>query len=225
MKRRGRRRFAHADDHHLREAALHRPGEAGVQLDAIEHEHAGRFVGDAVHPHVAGRNGAELHDVHRRADRHAHRLFGDAERFDHRPLAFGRAAVVRAHRGEQERPGAVVAEPVAGGAYDGRDVGDAAAAGRDADVAPRHRQAERIELRVDGGADIGDWIRDQFLMDAEKFHCRFNYSEKPRIFVECLVAVDAWKLPRSGSGRRCGHGLGRDRAEDKTCTEVLEGAC
>jgi hypothetical protein len=38
-----------------------------------------------------------------------------------------------------------------------------------------------------------EWIRDKFLADAEKIHCRFSYSEKPRIFVECLVEVEAWR--------------------------------
>ena len=124
----------------------------------------------AIHPHVARRNGAELHDVHRRADRHAHRFFGEAERFDHRPLALGRAAVVRAHRGEQERPGAVIAEPIAGGPRDFGDIGDAAAAGRDADIALRHFQLQPIELLAHGRADIRDRIRDQLLMNAKEFH-------------------------------------------------------
>ncbi len=150
--------------------ALHRSGEAGVQLDAIEDENAGRFVRVAVHPHVAGRNGADLHHVHRRTDRHAHRFFREAERFDHRPLPFGGAAVVRTHGGEQERPGAVIAEPVAGGPRDCRDIRNPAAAGRDADVALRYLQLQTIELLADCGANIRDRIRDELLVDAKEFH-------------------------------------------------------
>ena len=137
MERGGRGRFAHADDRHFRETALHGPGEARVKLDAIEQQHAGRFVGVAIHPDVAGGDGADFDDVHRGADRHAHRFFGQAERFDHRALAFGGAAVVRAHRGEEERFRAVFAEPIAAGARDFGDVRDTPAAGGDADIALR----------------------------------------------------------------------------------------
>ena len=85
--------------------------------------------------------------------------FGDAERFDHRPLALGRAAVVRAHRGEQKRPGTVVAKPIAGRPRDCGDIRDAAAAGRDADVALRHLQLQAIELRAHGRREHprSDW--------------------------------------------------------------------
>ena len=111
------------------------PAKHVCSLMRLSSEHAVRFERMAVHPNVARRNGADFHDVHRRANRHAHRLFGDAERLDHRPLAFGRAAVVRAHRGEQKRLGPVIAQPIAGGPRDFSDVGDSAAAGRDADIA------------------------------------------------------------------------------------------
>ena len=122
---------------------------------------------------------AELHDVHRRADRHAHRRFGEAERFDHRPLALGGAAVVRAHRGEQERPGPTLAEPIAGRFGDRRDVGDAAAAGRDADVALRHVEIQPIERGVHRGRNIRNRVRNQFLADAEEFHSRtFNWRRR-----------------------------------------------
>jgi hypothetical protein len=54
--------------------------------------------------------------------------------------------------------GAVVAEPVAGRAEDSGDVRNAPAAGGDGHVAARDGQAERIELRLDGRADVGDGI-------------------------------------------------------------------
>ena len=214
MECRGRGSFAHADDDHFREAALHGTGEARVELDAIEHEHAVGFVGMAIHPHVARRNGADLHHVHRRANRHAHRLFGDAERLDHRPLALGRAAVVGAHCGEQERPGAVIAQPVAGGSRDFGDVGDSAAAGRDADIALRHLQLQAVELCSYGGADIRDWIRDQFLMNAEKPHtfiiqlgmlplpCRVSHALDVAARPSRVRAAATYVEPRRAAQRR-----------------------
>ena len=96
--------------------------------------------------------------------------FGDAERLDHRPLALGRAAVVRAHRGKQKRPGTMLAKPIAGGPRDFRDIRDPPAAGRDADVALRHLQLQPIELLAHRGPNIGDRIRNQFLMNAKEFH-------------------------------------------------------
>lgn len=152
-----------------------------VELDAIDHEDTGRFVGDAVHPHIAGRDGAELHHIHRRADRHSGSFFSQSKRLDHRPLTVGRAAIVGTHGGEQERASTLVAEPVAGGAQDGGDVADATAASGDGQIAARDQQSERIELSMDRGADIREWIRDKSLADAEKIHCRSNYSEK-RVF-------------------------------------------
>ena len=124
----------------------------------------------------------------------------DAERFDHRPLAFGRAAVVGAHGGEQERAGTVVAEPVAGGAEDGGNVADAAAAGGDGHFAARDGEAERIELSLDGGADVGEGVRDKSLADAEKIHCRFSCSENPEYRAHSQPnqkAFESTTLPRS----------------------------
>ena len=44
--------LAKADSHHLRQAALNRGRKRSVQLDAVHHQHAGRFIREAVHPDV-----------------------------------------------------------------------------------------------------------------------------------------------------------------------------
>ena len=54
------------------------------------------------------------------------------------------------------------------------DIGDSAAAGRDADVALRHVELQPIELLAHGRADIRDRIRNQFLADAKEFHDSSN---------------------------------------------------
>ena len=112
----------------------------------------------------------ELHHVHRRANRHPHRRLGQPERFDHLPLTLGRAAIVRAHRGKQKRPRSALAEPIAGRLGDRRDVGNAAAAGRDADVALRNFEIQPIERRMHRRGNIRNRIRNQFLTDAKEFH-------------------------------------------------------
>ena len=204
LRRRGRvkglggRDLAHADDHHLGEAALDGAGEAGVELDAIEDQHAGRFEGVAVHPDGVVAK-APLETVPSFTTSIEARIgmpiacFGHAERFDHRPLAFGGAAVVAAHRGKQEGPSAVSAEPIAGGFGDRGDIGDAAAAGGDADVALRHFELEAVERSVDGGRDVGDGVGDELLMDAEELHGAVHYSRRtvsPRLAPESAVRMD-----------------------------------
>ena len=107
VERRGRGDFAHADDHHFREPALHRPGKAGVQLDAIEHEHAGRFERVAIHPNVAVETVPSFTTSIDARIGMPIACFGHAERLDHSPAGPRRCRRCDAHRGEQERLGAV----------------------------------------------------------------------------------------------------------------------
>ena len=50
------------------------------------------------------------------------------------------------------------------------DIRNPAAAGRDADVAFRHRQVEPIKLLADCAANVRDRIRDQLLSNAKELH-------------------------------------------------------
>ncbi len=163
VKRLGRANLPHADDHHLRDAALHRPTKTGVQLDAVEHQHAGRLVRELVHPHIAGGHLAHLHAFHAGADWHPHCRFGNAERLHHRPLPFRGGAIVRTHRRNDERFGAMLAQPVAGRFGHQGDIINPPAAGGDRHLALRHGNGQRIKLPAHLRGHVGERLGGQFL--------------------------------------------------------------
>jgi hypothetical protein len=61
----------------------------------------------------------------------------------------------------------MIAEPVAGRPRDFRDVRNSPATGSDTYIPLRYVQLQPVKLFAYRGADIGDWIRDQFLMYAK----------------------------------------------------------
>ena len=151
----GRFDFSHADHHHLGEAALHGPGEAGVEFDAIENEDAVRFGAVAVHPHFTGRDFANLDDIHAGSDLHPGGCFGEPEALDHGPLSLGRGPIVGTHARSEEGSGAVFSEPVAGRARDGEDVIDSSASCGDRNLTLGRFYLEGIELAVNFSLNVG----------------------------------------------------------------------
>ena len=139
--------LAEADHHHLQQAALDRPVIAGVRLDAGDDADVVGAGGVTVeHDRKAFRRGAELDDLHRRLDRHADERLGDAVAFEKVLLPLGGGAAVAAHRRHEERLRAEFLQIVGRGAKDERDVGDAAAAGRQGDGLARPDPAHQLEF-------------------------------------------------------------------------------
>jgi hypothetical protein len=114
--------LAHPDDEHLREAALDRPVEVGVGLDAVDGEDGVRVDGVGVRDdgHVPVLGPAHLDDVHARSDLTADRVLIDAKRREHLLLPLARRATVAPHRGEDERLVAQVGHRLGGGFDDHR---------------------------------------------------------------------------------------------------------
>ena len=99
------------------------------------------------------------HGGHVGLDRHAEGLLADAVLGQQLALALGGGAAVAAHRGDDERLRAQVAQAVERGADDGGQVGDAAAADADGHpVAAAHAagQREPLPLPADLAGDVGD---------------------------------------------------------------------
>ena len=120
--------LAHADGHHLDDAALDGRTEVGMRLDPA---HEGDRVGSSrelVHVDRHAVDLAQLHHFHLRLDRAADIALGDAVVLQHLALAFGRGAAVAAHGGEDEGLGAEGLELGHHLLHALGDVGDAAAA-------------------------------------------------------------------------------------------------
>ena len=162
--------FAHADDHHLDDPALDGSRKTGVQFDTVQNHDPGGLETVAIHKDFTGGDPSQGDNIHAGADFHRHGGFGDAQGFNHGPLACRRGAIVRPHGGHDERRGTAGLQPVAGGFGDCRNIGDAATTGRDGDFALGDGEVGRIQLGVYSGRDIPQEVRDQILMNAVKFH-------------------------------------------------------
>ena len=164
-------RLAQADEQHLHQAALDGGGEVGVRLDAVADQDVVGLHGEAieVQRHALG-SVADDDGFRAGADGAAHGRLGDAVGFQHAALAFGGAAAVAAHGGDQEGPRTEAAEVLDGRAEDGDDVGDAAAAGGDGHALAgpqRPLQLEAGQFGVDRRGDIRDAGSLEGLADAE----------------------------------------------------------
>ena len=81
--------LAHADGHHLDDAALDRRAEVGVRLDAADEGNAVGGGGKLVHVDGHAVDLAQLHHLHLRLDRAADIALGDAVVLQHLALALG----------------------------------------------------------------------------------------------------------------------------------------
>ncbi len=108
---------------------------------------------------------------HAGADRAAAVLFGDAVRFQHADLPFGRAAAVAAHGGNDKRLRAELLQMIDDCLNDDRDVGDTTAAAGDGDrVAGSDLllELEACELARDLARHVVDTGPLERLANAEK---------------------------------------------------------
>src|SRR5262249_7655126 len=127
--------LAQADHQHLEDAALEAAAKIGVRLDARDGHHRVGFEGVFVPPdRLAPAVAADLPTGHVRFHGHAEVVLADAVLGEQLPLPFTRRAAVAAHRGDDERLRAQVAEAVEGRLHQHRDVLDAAAAAADGDA-------------------------------------------------------------------------------------------
>ena len=163
----GRLDLAHADHHHLRQAALDRSRKTGVQLHTIHDQYTGRLIAVAVHPDVTRRHAAHSDALHAGPNRHSHRGFGNAQRLDHLPLALGGGTVVGAHTGDNERLSSPRTQPVASGLDNLGDVRDPPAPGGDGDVALGDIERRLVELLSNGGRNITQGTRPQLLVHSK----------------------------------------------------------
>ena len=146
VKRLRRLSFAHANDDHLGQPALHGTGETGVQLHSVNDQHAVCLVAVAIHPNIARRDGRQFDALHARANRHVHRLGRHSQRLDHLLLSLGRPTVVRTHRGNHKRLCPMIAQPLPYRADDQGNLINPAAANRNGHRATWYVQIQRIEL-------------------------------------------------------------------------------
>src|ERR1022692_2422646 len=152
--------LAEPDGDHLEEAAFDFAHEIGVPLHAAGQQHAIAFVGVAVHVGLdALRRFAEGHDVERAAHRAADGFFDDAVMREHVRLAFSGGGAVTAHGREDEGVHALRFPILGGGARDGSDIGDAAAAhadGQGGSGCEALGKSGVVKLPLDFGGHIGN---------------------------------------------------------------------
>jgi hypothetical protein len=125
-----------------------------------------RRVRVAVHRDATGGR-ADFHDVHLAHDRRAEAILGYSQRGEHLALAGARSSAVGAHRRDEERLPADVANGLREPAQERRNVRDATAAGGDRN--PRSRgdpAAQHMRQRVVRGVlRIGDRRCDECVAD------------------------------------------------------------
>ena len=96
--------FAQADNEHLRQSAANWLGKGGVRLDSVDDDDPVRPRSLATPQNLpAVLRLAKRLDLHRGADRHAHRRLRHAVTSQHRHLSLRRRAAVTAHRRDDER--------------------------------------------------------------------------------------------------------------------------
>ena len=158
-----------ADGKHFHQARFDRSAEIGVRLDPPDGDRGIGVVGVLVEPHRhVAFDEAEFHRVHARADRAAHRRFGDPVVRDECGLVLRDRPCMAAHRRDDERLGSAGLHRINGGADDFVDTINPAAARGD-----RHRHARLDgvahaiagEFGAHGGIDVVDARRDQLLPD------------------------------------------------------------
>lgn len=162
--------LAQADHHHLEQAALDGAVKTGVRLDAGHDADVIGFGGESIqHYRIAFVGCSQGNHVHRGADGGADGLFGDAVAFEDASLAVGRAAAVAAHRGDEKGAGAEFFQEGGRFPQDERDVGDAAAAGRQCDRLTGTDASGKIEPfqgAGNGGGNVLDERTLEMLADA-----------------------------------------------------------
>ncbi len=153
----------------------------GVRLDAGHDADVVGLRGEAVEHHrIAFVRGPQGDHVHRGADGGADGFLGDAVAFEDAALALGRAAAVAAHRRDQEGTGAEFFQEGGRFAQHERDVGDAAAAGRQ-----RHRlswadaaaEVHPFQGRGDGAGHVVDARPLEALTEADEL--RITHGRTP----------------------------------------------
>ena len=164
--------FAEADGDHLEQAAFDLAHEIGVPLHAAAEHDAIAFVGVAVHIGLdaLGRF-AERHHVERTAHRAADSLLDDAVVGEHVGLALGGGGAVAAHGWKDEGAHALRLPVLDGGARDGGDIGDAAAAHADGHAGAgleARGESGSVKLALDFGGYIGDAAVGKMLAYQEK---------------------------------------------------------
>ena len=172
-----------SDQKHLHQPAFDGAGEARVWLHAVAHHHVIGLEGQAIEVDGKAFGGSAHHDrFHARSDGAADGFFGNAIRLDELPLSFGRAAAVAAHRRHDERLRAEAIQMIDRSGENDRDIGDAAASGRN-----RHRlagqqllaQVEPGKLRLNLAPHVDDAGGVECLPKAEDFWKR-GHRKNPR---------------------------------------------
>jgi hypothetical protein len=185
--------LAEPDGDHLEEAAFDLAHEIGVPLHAAGQHHTIAFVGVAVHVGLdALRRLAERHDLERAAHRAADGLLDDAVMRQHVGLAFRGGGAVAAHGREDEGMHALRFPIFGGGAGDGGDIGDAAAAYADGYARSgleARGESGIVKLALDFGGDIGNAAVGKVLTHEQKggeIACPKFYGSKRRRISERL---------------------------------------
>ena len=124
--------------------------------------------------------GSEGNHVHRRPDGDADVFLGNAVALENAALSFGRAAAVAAHCRDEEGTGAEPFQKANRLAQDERDVGDAAAAGRESDRLTGTNAPAQIKL-FEGGRDGAGWVLDARPLEtlAEANEIRIGHGGTP----------------------------------------------
>src|SRR5262245_41530554 len=166
--------LAQADEHHFHEARFNISDEVGVRLDAADDEDVVSAEGVLVEVDRKALGGLADNDgFHAGADRAAAVAFGNTVAFDQLALAFGGAATVAAHGGNDEGFSAKRLKVPDGRFNDEGDVCDAAAAGSDRNGLPSFDFLAEVQAREFGGDGGGDLVsrecrRLKGLADAEE---------------------------------------------------------
>jgi hypothetical protein len=163
--------LAEADGRHLAEAALDRSPEAGVRLDAPDHDDPVGAGGAGVHVdrHALWR-AAEDDRLHRRADLDAEAGRRDAVAGQHLALPLGRPAAVAAHGRDDEGARAERAQLVEDRADDLAQRRDAPAADREGDLGAGPQAGAEVEAAhpvADRGRQVGDRVVGEALPDRQ----------------------------------------------------------
>ena len=118
----------------------------------------------SIHPDVPRVNRSNFDALHAGADFHAGGLGGEAERFDHLLLAFGRGSVVGAHGGDEKRFGPVPAKPISSRFGDGQQVRDPSTPCRNGHLRLGRFFAHLIQRLVDKLGNVSRGDGDELLI-------------------------------------------------------------
>lgn len=118
----------------------------------------------SIHPDVPRVNRSNFDALHAGADFHPGGLGGEAERFDHLLLAFGRGPVVGAHGGYEKRFCPVQAKPISSRFGDGHQVRDPSASCRNGHLRLGRFFAHLIQRLVDKLGNVSRGDGDELLI-------------------------------------------------------------